>query len=539
MDTIYEPIFDQYNVSFGFRPGLGTSNAMETIYTNLQGIDYVIEGAIKGAYDNVDYNILMNTLKKEISDNRFLKLIKSGLNAGILDKTKEIDTFNGIPQGGIASPTLFNIYMHQFDEYLMENLIPELTKNTTEDKVTTQYHTTKSRISRAQKKSQQLENTDPKIVYVRYAADWIIGIRGNREQANMILNKVDEFLGTIKLTLSREKTKVTNIKESKAKFLGYEIFYQRNTLIKKRTLNDKQVTQRLGALQIHPDVEWLENRFIQKKLLEPTTLKPRELGFLTILQDHEIIEKYNQFMIGLGNYYYRHLSYPSRINRWHYILYYSCIKTLATKHRLSTRKVIDKYGFTDTTFKQYEPGEKIPATDIRIVAHYSYNNESRFIVLYNYKEIMMRLKIMNRSRPTESIDFDPFQKINYRTQFKRTNCCAICSTEGNLHNYHIKLLKHRGGLYKTYKGFDKVIASLGRKQITVCSYCHEKIHKGLYDQLALDPIYDLRLVTPEPLIRIPELSTKTKNPGSENQYRGYSINYDNRTIFINLYNRFK
>lgn len=42
---------------------------------------------------------------------------------------------------------------------------------------------------------------------------------------------------------------------------------------------------------------------------------PREIGFLTILQDHEIINKFNQKMLGIGNFYIRQISYPSRLNR--------------------------------------------------------------------------------------------------------------------------------------------------------------------------------------------------------------------------------
>jgi retron-type reverse transcriptase len=74
-----------------------------------------LKGDIVGSYNNVDQNRLIKTIEEKISDKKFNKLIKGMLSAGIFENNKLIKTITGVPQGGIASPILFNIYMHKFD----------------------------------------------------------------------------------------------------------------------------------------------------------------------------------------------------------------------------------------------------------------------------------------------------------------------------------------------------------------------------------------------------------------------------------------
>jgi hypothetical protein len=278
---------------------------------------------------------------------------------------------------------------------------------------------------------------------------------------------------------------------------------------------------------------------------------PREIGFLTPLKDHEIINKYNQFMQGLGNYYIRQIAYPSRIGRWIYILYYSCIKTLATKHRLSTKEIINKYGYLDLSDPNVNE-RKPKATDQRIVAKLSKDNQTNYTVLLNYKELMYKLMtirnkyIINRINGINEdfvpeADFLTLQKVNFRTAFKETSFCAVCeSNEGTLHNHHIKHLKSKNPIYKGFKGFDKIVAALGRKQIPVCRTCHENIHKGKYDKMSLDEVYDIRLIAPEGLMTFKDEPKNPNSPGptKKNPKIGYQINEMSKTYFNPGYNQY-
>ena len=79
LEAIYEPIFEENNLNFGFRPGKECDHAIQFIQNNDTWCSIAVEGDIEGAYDNVDLNILINTLKKKIVDKKFLNFLKCTL----------------------------------------------------------------------------------------------------------------------------------------------------------------------------------------------------------------------------------------------------------------------------------------------------------------------------------------------------------------------------------------------------------------------------------------------------------------------------
>ncbi len=78
----------------------------------------MLKDEIKGAYHNVNYDILISILKKRMFDPKFLKLLYQKFQCGLLDHRKIEDTLLGVSQGGTAGPILLNIYMHEFDEFI-------------------------------------------------------------------------------------------------------------------------------------------------------------------------------------------------------------------------------------------------------------------------------------------------------------------------------------------------------------------------------------------------------------------------------------
>jgi hypothetical protein len=86
-----------------------------------------------------------------------------------------------------------------------------------------------------------------------------------------------------------------------------------------------------------------------------------------------------------------------------------------------------------------------------------------------------------------TIDFLTLNKVNLRTRFM---CAVWNSTSYALH--HNRPLKQKGDCFTGYRGFDKVVAALGRKEIAVCVVCHKNIHAVKYDGLSLDNLYDIR-----------------------------------------------
>lgn len=124
LEALYEPIF--HETSHGFRPRRSCQTAVSDIIP--RKYDWVIEGDIKGCFDNIKHGKLLDILRKRVSDEKFinliLKFLKSGyqMGYGVDGELPIFETENGTPQGGIVSPVLANIYLHEFDSFMEKHL---------------------------------------------------------------------------------------------------------------------------------------------------------------------------------------------------------------------------------------------------------------------------------------------------------------------------------------------------------------------------------------------------------------------------------
>jgi RNA-directed DNA polymerase len=100
--------------SFGFRPGRGAHDALRELAQTItcEPIRLVVEADIKGFFNHVDHDWMMKFLKHRIADQQFLRLIHRFLKAGVMEDGAVKASEEGTPQGGLASPTLANIYLH-------------------------------------------------------------------------------------------------------------------------------------------------------------------------------------------------------------------------------------------------------------------------------------------------------------------------------------------------------------------------------------------------------------------------------------------
>ena len=124
LNAIYEPIFDSAGFSYGFRPKLGCHSPMIALQQQTQGMSIALEGDIKGAFNELDHDAFISILSYRITDRSFLKLIYSMCKAGIMDQIQQVrtDSLLGVPQGSIVSPLFWNIYMHEFDKYILTDI---------------------------------------------------------------------------------------------------------------------------------------------------------------------------------------------------------------------------------------------------------------------------------------------------------------------------------------------------------------------------------------------------------------------------------
>ncbi len=229
LEPIYEADFCQN--SFGFRPCRRTMDAIKYIIwsaTESKRMFWVIEGDISSYFDTINHRKLTKLLRRRVKDERLLDLIWTFLRAGVMERKLFKDTKIGTPQGGIVSPLLANVYLHELDKYM-----ERYTTLTTNEK------TVRRRLKLAN------------YTYVRYADDFVVLCNGTRKQAEEIRDELHQFLrDTLRLTLSFEKTKVTHLNDG-FDFLGFHL--QRcmggRGMGVKTTISDKAYKKHLDTLQ--------------------------------------------------------------------------------------------------------------------------------------------------------------------------------------------------------------------------------------------------------------------------------------------------
>lgn len=184
LKQVLEPIFEQKfsEISNGFRPGRGAKDALRSVNHGLrQGYNWVVDADIKGYFDNIDHDMLMQRIERHISDGRLLKLIRTYLEHDVMDDGELWTSQQGTPQGAVLSPLLANIYLDDLDKIVGD-----------EHRM------------------------------VRYADDFVILCK-SREEAEYALIKVREWMEANKLELHPTKTKIINENDDDDgfDFLGY------------------------------------------------------------------------------------------------------------------------------------------------------------------------------------------------------------------------------------------------------------------------------------------------------------------------------
>jgi RNA-directed DNA polymerase len=127
LEAIYEQDF--YDCSFGFRPGRSAHQAISQLWNGLMDIKggWVLEVDIRGFFDNIDHSHLREILGLRVRDRSICRLIGKWLNAGVLEARSLSFPETGTPQGGVASPLLANIYLHEvLDKWFHEVVKPRL-----------------------------------------------------------------------------------------------------------------------------------------------------------------------------------------------------------------------------------------------------------------------------------------------------------------------------------------------------------------------------------------------------------------------------
>lgn len=479
LEVIYEPLFcDQ---SHGFRPERSCHTALAQIKRDFVGAKWFIEGDIRGCFDNINHNVLLEELKSKIKDSKFINIIRKFLKAGYVEDFTYHGTISGTPQGGVISPILANIYLQGLDRKVME-LKKQFDRPPTR-KQTPEYVRLHSRKMTLKKKIQNAEGAererlleeykkldkqmlqtpakcedDKKIVYCRYADDFLIGVCGSRSDCEAIKATLKRFLGAeYLLELSEEKTKITHSSE-RVRFLGYDVAVRRSQQVKRKSNGVKQRTLNYTVELTVPLEDKVtrylfENGIVKQK--EDGTLWPISVPHLRYLSEVEIVRRFDAQFRGICNYYRMAVNYD-RLIYFQYLMEYGCLKTIATKHNSTLKKVRDKYRVKD--------GWGIP---------YSTKEGQKIARMSKLKDCKNGKLCIDRDpwiyRPVKRHDLTIWDRLEAKQ-------CELCGT----HSDHCKVY-HAGKMKQLNPNTEwgKQMITMRRKTLVVCEKCYVLIHEGV------------------------------------------------------------
>lgn len=475
MEAYYEPNFSTQ--SHGFRPARGCHTALREVIKKGKGTKWFIEGDLCSCFNKIDHDILLGIIRETFQDNRFIRLIEALLKAGYIEDWKLNSTLSGVPQGSISGPIFSNIVLDRLDKYVEQELIPTHTcgerRKTNPPYVLLTYQVSEAKkigdwqsAKELSKQAQNIPSRDPhdpnfrRLWYVRYADDFLLGLVGSKKEAEEIKEKVSEFLANeLKLELNANKTLITNARNQKAKFLGYEV----------HILHEDSKHDHRGQRCINGNIGLrIPTKVVQEKCKKYMKKgKPIHLTERTIDNGYSIVSQYQAEYRGIVQYYT--MAYNLHIlSKLRYVTEVSLVKTLAKKYKTTCTKIYRKYGATIKT----DDGD-------RKVIRISQDREHKRPLIAYFGGISLKwnkwvsisdkpIRIWNSQRS------ELIQRLNAQE-------CELCGSHDKIEVHHIKKLANLEKNGKVKAAWQKKMIARKRKTLIVCQKCHNNIHNGKHD----------------------------------------------------------
>ena len=494
LEQIYEPIFSEN--SHGFRPGKSCHSALRQVKNVWNGTKWIIEFDIKGFFDNINHNKMIEFLEKKIDDKRIIHIIRQMLKDGYAQDWKYNATWSGTPQGGVISPILANIYLHELDTF-MEDMICQFNKgerrkdNPDYKKLCRQMVITNRKLRELRQKFKEgkplndarkeilcerreiqkkmrvinsrlhVDSEYRRLRYVRYADDFIIGVIGTRKEAESIMLQVKEYINNILLLeVSEEKTCIADANDG-VRFLGYDIKTYTSTKTTKiawgkGTCNRRTISEKM---QLHIPSEKMFQYASKNGYGDMAIFRPKSRPALLRRSDVEILMTYNAEMRGLANYYSLAQGYKTALQRVIGLAQWSFFATLSHKHKSSIGKIARKMKLSA------QSGYELKVNVNGIPKSY------RLFRLKDHEP--PKIHNSNVDTPWDTTRFtmtrsELVQRLN-------ANTCEYCGkTGGYMEVHHIKALKDVQGKKQLWQ---QMMCAMRRKTMVLCVDCHNELHR--------------------------------------------------------------
>ncbi len=499
LERIYEPVFSKH--SHGFRPGRSCQTALSDIRPVWNGVKWIIDVDIKGFFDNIPHKNLLEAIGKKVDDRNFVNLIEQWLKAGYVEQWTYNRTYSGTPQGGIVSPLLANIYLHDLDQFAegfmsIFNVGQKRKANPEMNRLAHKIYklrgkvddiandparkadviAMRSEIDRLLEEKRQIPSQvmdDPnfkRMYYVRYADDFVIGIIGSKEDAENVARQVKNFINTsLKLEVNEGKTKITHIEDG-AKFLGYDVRAIEPNKVMKQFMHGRYTMRRStsGITQLFVPADVARNFCHKNGYGDFEQLDATHRTNLLQLSDAEIIMTYNAEMRGLANYYNMACDMKFKLAKLYFIWQTSLFKTLANKHRSNVAKI----------------SRMLKQADGEYVLQVQGKTGTKEIVVFKLKHIDRKKSVVVDDKPITARLTTRSTEVVQRLMAR---VCEYCGDEGRCEVHHVRKLKDlstaarvRG---RTLSLWQLMMIARRRKTLVLCLDCHAKLHAGTLPDL--------------------------------------------------------
>ena len=469
LEAYYEPCFSDR--SHGFRPGRGCHTALREVANTWAGTTWFIEADISDCFGSFDHDIMIAILSEKIHDGRFLRLMRHMLEAGYLEDWTWNATLSGVPQGGVVSPVLSNIYLHKVDEYVETVLIPQHTRgrgrkrNPAYDAVKAHAAQARQRGDRSsyrelRRRMRSMSSRDPRdpgyrrLRYVRYADDQLLGFAGPKAEAERIKDQLATFLREdLGLELSSEKTLITHARTRAARFLGYEIIVQQAD---SRITHGRRSANGMIALRVPREVITAKcARYLRRG-------NPAHRSALQNLDDYHNVDTYGAEYRGIVQYYLLATD-VWRLERLRWTAETSMLKTLAAKHQSSVSKMAVRYRATIVT-----PYGQRACFEARVQRAGKQPLVARFggIPLVRNRAAALTDRIPDRAP-------HPRKELVTRLLKRR---CELCEQPGRVVVHQVRALACLPEPGPGQPEWAVLMARKRRKTLMVCQPCHDAIH---------------------------------------------------------------
>jgi RNA-directed DNA polymerase len=427
-----------------------------------------------------------------VQDKKFLRLVRSMLEAGYLEGWNYHRTWSGTPQGGVVSPLLANVFLHELDEFMQaqrslfdrgreRRINPDYRRiqrqvqplcariDELKDDPDAVAHVTalKARLAAVRREQQQVPSRDPldadyrRLRYVRYADDFLIGLIGSRQDAEQILSNVRDFLTTIGLTASSEKTKVTKATTG-TRFLGHDVRSYDSQQIRRITRGGRHTTMRVGSgrMQLHVPTEKLRTFARQRGYGSLDTVRPCSRPMLLHHDDVEIVATFNAEMRGIAQFYA--LTYGAQsgqMHKLHHLWKGSLLMTLAHKHKRSVAKT----------------KRRLRGSDGRLAVHYQdAKGRTRTLRVWELSDLTRTprtyARVDTRSEPLHLLR----SRASVIARWKAAVCEHCGASDRPVEVHHVRKVSD----LQDTPLWRQTRSEQPRKTVILCVPCHQALHAG-------------------------------------------------------------